>query len=149
MAGRNTVSASGTPLLFYQWKLNNNNIGGATTSTYTKTNTQLADAGNYTVLVTNGVGPVTSSNATLTVLVPAAITGPPGDATVPAGSNVTFTATNSGTTPIIFQWQFQGTNLPGATTNKLVLTNVQPSAYRRVRRVQKCRSPEHQPHWNL
>ncbi len=122
-----TVSASGSPLLFYQWKLNNNNIAGATTSTYTKTNTQPADAGNYTVLVTNGVGPVTSSNATLTVLVPAAITVPPADAIVPAGSNVTFSATNVGTAPVYFQWQFNGTNLPAATTNKLVLTNVQPS----------------------
>src|SRR5205814_1323732 len=61
------VSASGTVPLFYQWRFNTSNIGGATASSYTRTNVGSGDAGNYTVVVTNAAGSVTSAIATLTV----------------------------------------------------------------------------------
>jgi hypothetical protein len=51
----------------YQWRLNGVNIPGATSSTLALNNVQLTDAGNYTVVVKNKVGPTTSNNATLTV----------------------------------------------------------------------------------
>jgi hypothetical protein len=44
---------------------------------------------------------------------------------VPAGSTVTLTATAVGTAPFTYQWQLFGTNLPGATTNSLVLPSAQ------------------------
>ncbi|ABZ82764.1 multidomain protein with s-layer homology region, ig motif, i-set domain, pkd domain [Heliomicrobium modesticaldum Ice1] len=68
-----TVTASGTEPLSYQWKKDDNNlsdggnISGATTDTLTINNAQVADAGNYTVVVTNAAGSVTSDEATLTV----------------------------------------------------------------------------------
>ena len=42
------------------------------------------------------------------------------------GSSVTFTVfAVSGPQPLTYQWQFNGTNLPGVTSSALVLTNVQ------------------------
>jgi hypothetical protein len=61
-----SVSASGTVPLNYQWLMNGTNIPGATAITYTRPNVQFADAGNYSVVVTNNYGSVTSSVAVLT-----------------------------------------------------------------------------------
>jgi hypothetical protein len=67
------VVASGTPPLYYQWQFNGvgltngGSASGATTASLTLTNVQPAQAGNYTVVVSNAVGSVTSSNAVLTV----------------------------------------------------------------------------------
>jgi hypothetical protein len=51
----------------------------------------------------------------------------PASQTVPAGTDVVFNATVAGTSPLSYQWLFNGTNLPGGTDNPLTLTNVQPS----------------------
>jgi hypothetical protein len=63
-----SVTAGGTPPLSYQWGFNGTNLIGATDSSLILTNAQLNQAGNYTVLVTNAVGSMLSSNALLTVL---------------------------------------------------------------------------------
>ncbi len=63
-----TVTAVGTPPLFYQWQLNGAPLPGATDSSYTRIAVQLADAGSYSVTVTNLAGGVTSPPAWLTVL---------------------------------------------------------------------------------
>jgi len=62
------AQAAGAPPLTYQWQLNGTNISGATGATLLISNATFADAGLYTVVVSNGVGSVTSSNAVLTVL---------------------------------------------------------------------------------
>ncbi|MCA9274139.1 MAG: immunoglobulin domain-containing protein [Phycisphaerales bacterium] len=62
-----TVVANGTPTLTYQWRKNGSNIGGATGTSYTINNATPADDGNYSVVVSNGCGNTTSSNAALTV----------------------------------------------------------------------------------
>lgn len=43
------------------------------------------------------------------------------------GLNATLKASANGTPPLSYQWQFEGQELPGATSNILVVTNVQPS----------------------
>ncbi len=63
-----SVTASGTAPLCYQWAFNETNMVGATNSTLTLTNVQLAQAGSYAVLVTNAYGSVLSSSAVLTVI---------------------------------------------------------------------------------
>jgi ribosomal protein L30E len=62
-----SVSAGGTPTPTFQWQRNGANLGGATGSTYTVASVQSADAGDYTVVVTNALGSVTSAKATLAV----------------------------------------------------------------------------------
>jgi len=66
-----SVTAGGTATLAYQWRQDDTNIAGATQSSYTRNNVGTADAGNYSVFITNVAGTVTSSNALLTVVLPA------------------------------------------------------------------------------
>ena len=61
------VTAAGTPPLAYQWKKNGADVTGATAATLTLSSISAADAGTYTVVVTNSAGRATSSPATLTV----------------------------------------------------------------------------------
>ena len=66
-----SVTASGKPAPTYQWYFNGTAISGATNSSFSLTSTQLTNAGDYTVTVSNASGSVTSSKATLTVNSPA------------------------------------------------------------------------------
>jgi hypothetical protein len=138
------VTAAGTEPLSYQWQMNGTNLvdgtnlvngditSGSTTNVLTISNVQTTNSGNYTVIVTNVVGSVTSSNAVLTVTnVPPEITQQPADQTVAVGSNVTFSVSATGTEPLSYQWQLNGTNLVdggniiNSTTTNLIISNVQ------------------------
>ena len=46
---------------------------------------------------------------------------PPASQVVTNGARVTFGITATGTLPIVYQWQFNGSNMPGATNASLVL----------------------------
>jgi sugar lactone lactonase YvrE len=62
-----SVTASGRPAVTYQWRFSGTAIPGATSSTYSFSGVQSANAGSYTVVVSNMMGNATSSTATLTV----------------------------------------------------------------------------------
>jgi hypothetical protein len=57
-------------LLRYQWLFNGTPIAGATAGSLTLTNVQTAQAGNYSVIVSNASASITSSPASLSVLSP-------------------------------------------------------------------------------
>lgn len=61
------VTATSDKALSYQWQRNGQPISGATFSSYSFTGARTADAGDYTVVVTNDVGSTTSDIAKLTV----------------------------------------------------------------------------------
>ncbi|MDQ6631524.1 MAG: immunoglobulin domain-containing protein, partial [Verrucomicrobiota bacterium] len=65
-----SVTTTGSVPLSYQWRFNNNNISAATNNTYTRLNVQTNDTGAYSVMITNSIGGVISSNAVLTVTLP-------------------------------------------------------------------------------
>ena len=146
---QNTTVAPGRPALFsvnatgsnltYQWyfkktKLSDNaRIFGSKTATLTLTNAQTADAGTYTVIISNPRGSTTSSNAILTVSgQPPSITTPSATVTRTAGDDLVLTATATGTGPLNFTWLKNGAKLPAksvilnsSNTSSLVLTNLQ------------------------
>jgi len=62
-----SVVATGAPPLSYQWRKNGTKINGATNSTYSIADVDSSHIGNYTVLVANAGGAVTSTVARLTV----------------------------------------------------------------------------------
>jgi hypothetical protein len=62
-----TVTAGGSQPLSYQWRRGTNALNGATNSVLNLSNVQLSDAGNYSVVVSNPFGAVTSTNALLMV----------------------------------------------------------------------------------
>ena len=74
-----SVVAGGTPPLSYQWRLNGAEIPSPNGNSLVLTDVQLAEAGVYSVIVSNAEGAATSSDATLTV------SAQTGCAPVPAG----------------------------------------------------------------
>jgi hypothetical protein len=99
-----SVSVSGTSPFTYQWNKNGAAISGATSSSYTTPATTTSDNGAlFTVIVSNSVGSVTSSAATLTVnaatslltLNPTSLSF--GSVNLGANSTKSATVTNSGT----------------------------------------------------
>jgi hypothetical protein len=122
------VEATGTPPLFYQWRRGAGNLPGQTNACLVLTNLQTANAANYTVVVTNGEGSVTSAVALVRVIVPVAIseTGQPTNFPVLSiGATVSNRVVASGTAPLSYQWRRDGTPLVGKTNAALVLTNLQ------------------------
>jgi hypothetical protein len=121
-----TVVAEGTPELSYQWRFEGADLAGQTGSTLSLLNVQPARAGNYSVLVSNAYGSVTSSIATLTVLTyPPTITSQPQDRNGYVGQSVSFTVGATGTATLRYQWSRNGTNLPNAVTPTLTVPNLQ------------------------
>ncbi len=116
-----SVVASGTAPLSYQWRKNNVPLTGAVNATLTLTGLQSADAGTYTVFVSNAAGSVTSAGAALTVNLPPGISAPPADQTVLLGGRASFSVAATGTGPLSYQWRKNSTDLPNATNATLTL----------------------------
>ena len=128
MAGSNASFSvtvpSGIPLS-YQWFYDQTNaIAGATGSSLVLGNVQLTDAGSYSVSVSNAYGSVNSGAASLTVWVAPAISAAPQSLTLCVGQDAVFNVGATGTEPLVYQWQFNGTNLVDETNATLILTNV-------------------------
>ena len=120
-----TVGASGSTPLSYQWRFNGGNISGATSTSYTRSNVQIGDAGSYSVLVTNSFGSSNSANAVLTVHAPPIITGQPTNTYAGLGLSASLRVTVTGTAPLSYQWRHNSTNLTSATASSLTFASVQ------------------------
>ena len=66
-----SVSVSGSSPFQYQWRFNGTNIFAATNAAYSMLSVATTNAGNYSAVVTNSAGSAISSNAVLTVTIPA------------------------------------------------------------------------------
>jgi hypothetical protein len=118
----------------YQWQLNEQNIAGATTSSLA-VNNAVAGVYRYRVIVSNSAGTVISDTATLTVSTPPApsIVTQPTPKTVQEGANASFNVVATGQGVIVYQWQFNEQNLPGATSATLNLNGVKLNTAGRYR----------------
>ena len=120
-----SVLADGPSPLRYQWSLNGVEIPGATLSMLTIAAAGTNAAGTYTVAITSGSDTLTSSEALLTVLIPPEIVEPPKTVFAKPGDNVRFQVVATGSSPLSYQWTFNGHALTNATTSFLTLTQVQ------------------------
>jgi sugar lactone lactonase YvrE len=106
-----SVAVAGSGPFGYLWYLASTNlVQSGTNSTLTLPGVVANQAGNYTVVVTNAWGSVTSRVATLTVGFPPSVTNQQTILTVLAGTNVSLTVTVAGTGPFSYQWQLNGVN---------------------------------------
>lgn len=104
-----SVLASGAEPLTYQWRKGATNLPSRTNAALAFPSAQAADAGNYSVVVFNTYGSsITSSVATLTVLLPPTIATNPASQWVLLGSNASFSVTATGTAPLSYQWRKNG-----------------------------------------
>ena len=110
-----SVAAGGSAPLSYEWSKNGTPISGANASTFSIPAVQAADAGSYTVRVSNSAGSVASSPATIVVVVPPAITTQPLSQTVSAGSTLVLSVAATGTAPLTYEWLKDSAPVPGAS----------------------------------
>jgi hypothetical protein len=110
-----SVSATGDAPLAYQWRKAGIAISGATGSSLLISNVQPANAGAYSVGVTNLYGAVTSVVATLTVIQPPHVTTDPVDVFTGENQSAGFCVNATGDGPLRYQWRKNGVNIPGAT----------------------------------
>jgi probable HAF family extracellular repeat protein len=133
-----SVAVTGATPFKYQWQFNGANITGATKSTYAIAKVSLATVGNYTVIVTNAYGNVTSIPASLTLNGPPVFNEDPTDVQVVAGQAANFTSYAYGVPAATYQWQFSrndgttwanftnGGNISGATGQSLTISPATP-----------------------
>jgi len=124
-----TATAYGAPPFVFQWYYGNSPVGsptsGTNVSSYTLTNVQTNQSGNYSVQVINGHSSVMSSNAVLTVTVFSPSIGlQPASQTAIIGSSVSFNVSVSGTAPFNYQWRFNSGNIPNATNSNYTIQTV-------------------------
>lgn len=124
------VAARGLPRARYQWRFNGTPIEGASGPGFSIASVDVTNAGAYSVVITNGLEIVISSNAVLTVdSAPAAPTFviPPKSSAAYSGQTMTLSATAQGNPPPSYQWRSNGVDMAGQTANQLVLAGVEPN----------------------
>ena len=113
-----SVTVAGVGPFGYDWYFGVTNlVESGTNNVLTLPNVTTNEAGNYTVVITNNYGSVTSQVAVLSVGFPPTVAVPPAGQTNLAGTSVSFSVTAGGTGPFTYQWQLNGTNLPSGIIN--------------------------------
>jgi sugar lactone lactonase YvrE len=108
-----SVAVAGSGPCGYLWYFDSTNLlQSGQGSTFTVADVSTNEAGNYTVVVTNVYGSVTSQVAALTVAFPPTVIAPPDSQSVLAGSNASFSVTAGGSGPFRYVWQYNGANFP-------------------------------------
>lgn len=127
-----SVVAGGTAPFNYQWKKAGVNIAGATNATIVLKAVTTAQAGSYTVLVSNSAGSVVSAAATLTVKqtpvtpepVAPKILKQPISFTAVQGAKVALGVLANGTAPLRYQWFKDDAALPLGTNATIAFPHV-------------------------
>ena len=125
---------TGSLPMHFQWFSNNVALPGGTNRWLLLSSAKPGQSGNYSLVITNDAGSVTSSIVTLTITPPTPPTFPvqPTNQSVLYGNTAAIAASVSGTPPLVYQWQknganlFDGGRLAGATGATLTISNAQP-----------------------
>jgi CubicO group peptidase (beta-lactamase class C family) len=134
-AGSNvTLSVSGLSArpISYQWRFNGVELLGKTETTLTLPSIEVAQGGEYRVVLSDGIDTVVSESAQLVVLVDPVITTAPISQSVVAGGRVTFSVGFTGNPlPFGIEWRQLATTRASNTVSRFydffTLTNAQPS----------------------
>jgi hypothetical protein len=118
-----SVGAVSSQPLAFQWFTNGTPLPGATNWWLDLPGPLTNDSGVYSVMVSNALGVLTSSNAVVSVLScpPFFLTQPVGQTNL-GGGPLTLSATAGGSPPPTYQWQKEGAPISGATTSTLLFT---------------------------
>lgn len=125
-----TTGVTNSSGVAYQWYKDNVAIPDAIYSSYTKSQAQPTDAGNYTVKASNAAGTTTSNVAVVTVraaVAPTSATISPNAITVTTTESLNLYVSVQGTSPFTYQWKKDGVNIPDATSSSYWRSNVSAS----------------------
>lgn len=122
-----SVVASGDSPLNYQWAKNGVNIEGANSSTYSIAKVGTGDLGSYGVSINNLAGSVVSSNVSLNLFYPPAITSQPQGLDLMVSGFGNLNVGVIGDQPLTFQWSKDDQSIAGATDSALRIQNAQLS----------------------
>jgi hypothetical protein len=117
------LSVSASYVSSYQWNFNGVPIPGATSATYSVSPATSANAGNYSVTVTNGVGSITSSVAAIAV--GSSITSNPTSLSLHPAQTALFTVSGEGIGTLSYQWY----QIPSGGTTGVALSGATSSSY--------------------
>jgi len=112
------VVATGTAPLTFQWYLNGAPVIGATTSTYSIPSFQVANAGGYTVIVSNAYGSIISNLTPVNAISQTAtprITAQPASQSLQVGAKLNLAVAIVDNLNVTYQWYFNGNPIIGAT----------------------------------
>jgi subtilase family serine protease len=138
-AGSNVTlaaAASGAAPISFQWQFDGTNLSdggnfsGSASNLLSLTGVVTNESGNYTLILTNAYGSVTSSIAALQVGFGPIIGTQPANQVVLSGGSATFSVATAGSTPFAYLWRKNGANFSrnhltsGATSNLLTLYSV-------------------------
>jgi hypothetical protein len=121
------VSAIGGTPLSYQWQKEGVDIGGATSVSFTLNGLTTNNAGNYTVVVTNDLGSITSAVAVLTISLPAVIATNPVSLSVFPNQPASFSVTAYGEQVLTYQWRLNSNVISGANSATYNIASAQNS----------------------
>ncbi|HJN81575.1 MAG TPA: immunoglobulin domain-containing protein, partial [Verrucomicrobiota bacterium] len=130
--GELSVSVEGSAPFSYQWYYTGEPVEEGTERILSIPEVQMADAGEYHVVVSNEGYPwgatETSDTATLTIESPPVITKLTESLSVIERDSVELSVTVVGSEPLAYQWSKDGRELEGATAPTLPLVRVAPAA---------------------
>ncbi|MAE32297.1 MAG: hypothetical protein CMO43_12050, partial [Verrucomicrobiales bacterium] len=118
-----SVEAKGAGEVTYQWRVDGVVLEGRTQNVLNLTGLKLSDAGVYAVEVVNAAGITKSEEAEVQVLIPVSVIEQPQNQSVVARSLVMFEAVIGGSSPISYQWYFNGNPVAGAVEPSLRIEN--------------------------
>ncbi|TNE36974.1 choice-of-anchor D domain-containing protein [bacterium] len=108
----------------YQWRKNGSNIGGATSSTYSRSKAVSGDAGDYDCVVTTTCGnPLTTTKASLSVSISPSIATQPSNKSGCEGEKITLEAGVEGEFSQL-QWYKDGNAIPGANGKNYTINSL-------------------------
>ncbi|MFH2095616.1 MAG: immunoglobulin domain-containing protein [Bacteroidota bacterium] len=116
------IEGQSTTSLSYQWQFNGTDLPGETNDTLVINPLSGTEEGSYNCIVSNQFGDAESDTVNISIVVPPAFSLHPEDSTFCSGADYTMNVTASGTNPAL-QWQFNGTDIPGANNSFYALTN--------------------------
>ncbi|HXI53140.1 MAG TPA: immunoglobulin domain-containing protein, partial [Candidatus Saccharimonadales bacterium] len=119
-----SVSASSVGPIYYQWLKDGLFLSDRTNALLTLTEVDVDQAGQYSVVVSNSFGSVTSEVAALTVLAEVAIRTQPQAQSALLGQSVTFSVDALGARPLVYQWYLNGERIAGANASNFTIASV-------------------------
>jgi len=142
-----SVGASGA-FISYFWMKNGTVLGnsatvsGATSASLTIANASVLDSATYSVIVSNQIGNVHSTDVVLAAYNRPVITGQPQALTSFVGLTTTLSVQTTSDTPLSYQWQKNGSDISGANASSYVIGSVRTTDSGQYRCVLRNAAPD-------